>query len=50
VPAGIGAQPWFTSLDVRFRVNSTLSLDLSRSYGFGFEGQRFGQLGVQIFP
>jgi len=50
VPAGIQVQPWFAALDVRFRLTPSLSLDLSRSYGFGFDGQRFGSLGVQIFP
>jgi hypothetical protein len=49
-PNGQMTQPWFTSLDVRFRVTPSLSLDLSRSYGFNFEGQRFGPFGVQIFP
>lgn len=42
--------PWIASADVRFRLNPRLSLELSRSYFFGFEGQRFGSLGVQILP
>ena len=44
------AYPWTLSGDVRFRVTSSLSLDLSRSYFFGFDGQRFGVLGLQILP
>jgi hypothetical protein len=43
-------QPWSASLDVRFRVSPSLSLDLNRSYGFGYLGQRFSSLGFQIFP
>lgn len=43
-------QPWSASADIRFRVNASLSLDLSRSYGFGFDGSRFGTLGFQILP
>ena len=42
--------PWTVSADVRFRLNRSLSLDLSRSYYFGFLGQRFSSLGVQILP
>jgi hypothetical protein len=49
-PNGAIAQPWGVSALVRFRLTRSLSLQLSRSYGFGFEGQRFGAFGVQIFP
>ncbi len=50
VPAGISVQPWFARADVRFRVSSSLAFDISRSYGFGYNGQRFGGIGFQIFP
>jgi|GEM_PF-1696350 len=49
-PTGIGVQPWSLGADVRFRVSRSLSLDISRSYFFGFEGRRFGSFGFQIFP
>lgn len=49
-PSPFIVTPWVASADVRFRLNSRLSLDLSRSYYFGFEGQRFSSLGVQILP
>jgi hypothetical protein len=49
-PNGAIAQPWGVSALVRFRLTRSLSLQLSRSYSFGFEGQRFGSFGVQIFP
>lgn len=49
-PPGIAVQPWFASFDVRFRVSSSLAFDVSRSYGFGYNGQRFGSIGFQIFP
>jgi hypothetical protein len=42
--------PWTLGGDLRFRVNSSLSLDISRTYFFGFDGQRFGVLGLQILP
>jgi hypothetical protein len=42
--------PWTLSGDLRFRVTHLLSLDLTREYFFGYEGQRFGVLGVQILP
>jgi hypothetical protein len=44
------AYPWTLSGDVRLRITPSLSLDLSREYFFGFEGQRFGALGLQILP
>jgi len=50
LPAGVTATPWSTSADVRFRVLPTLSIELGRSYYFGFEGQRFGTWTFQIFP
>ncbi len=50
IPSGAFAQPWGVSALVRFRLTRSLSLQLSRSYSFGFEGQRFGSFGVQIFP
>jgi hypothetical protein len=49
-PPGIALQPWLASFDVRFRVSSSLAFDVSRSYGFGFNGSRFGTIGFQIFP
>ncbi|HXM19306.1 MAG TPA: hypothetical protein VN934_10935 [Candidatus Tumulicola sp.] len=49
-PSTLIIQPWFASADVRFRLTPSLALELSRSYSFGFEGQRFGSLGFQIFP
>ena len=49
-PFGATAQPWGVSALVRFRVTRSLSLQVSRSYNFGFEGQRFGAFSVQIFP
>ena len=42
--------PWVLNADVRFRVSQSLSIDLYRSYFFGFNGQRFGSLGFQILP
>ncbi len=44
------AYPWTLSGDLRFRVTRSLSLDLSRTYFFGFDGQRFGVLGLQLLP
>jgi hypothetical protein len=49
-PAPPFAYPWTLSGDFRFRVTRTLSLDLSREYFFGYLGQRFGSLGLQILP
>lgn len=49
-PPGISVQPWFASLDVRFRVSRSLAFDVSRSYGFGYLGQRLGSIGFQILP
>ena len=49
-PPGISVQPWSASLDVRFRVSGSLAFDVSRSYGFGYLGQRFGGFGFQILP
>ena len=49
-PSGVGVEPWSLGADVRFRVSRSLSLDVSRSYFFGFEGRRFGTYGIQIFP
>lgn len=42
--------PWILSANVRFRVTPSLALQFSRDYFFGFNGQRFGTLGFQIFP
>jgi hypothetical protein len=44
------AYPWALSGDLRFRVTRSLSLDLTRSYYFGFDGQRYGVLGLQLLP
>ncbi|MFI5389239.1 MAG: hypothetical protein ACHQY2_05925, partial [Candidatus Eremiobacterales bacterium] len=49
-PPGIMVQPWFASLDVRFRVSRSLAFDVSRSYSFGYLGQRLGSIGFQILP
>jgi len=49
-PPGISVQPWAADFDVRFRVSSSLAFELSRSYGFGYFGQRYGPLGFQVFP
>lgn len=50
LPAGVLVTPWVASGDVRFRVNRALSIELGRSYYFGFLGQRFGTLTFQLFP
>jgi hypothetical protein len=49
-PSGLAVIPWGVSGIVRFRVTQSLSLQLTRSYFFGYEGERFGVLGVQILP
>ncbi len=49
-PTAVYVTPWTLFANVRFRVNRSLSLQLSRSYYFGFEGQHFSSFGVQIFP
>lgn len=49
-PSGLIVQPYSLALDMRVRLGRSLMLDLSRSYAFGFEGQRFGPLGVQVLP
>jgi hypothetical protein len=49
-PSGISVEPWTLGADVRFRVSSSLSLDISRSYFIGPEGRRFGSIGIQVFP
>ena len=49
-PNGAFAIPWSLFGTVRFRVSRSLSLQLSRSYFFGYNGQRFGALGLQILP
>jgi hypothetical protein len=50
LPAGVTVTPWSVSADTRFRVNRYLSVELGRSYFFGFEGLRFGTWTVQVFP
>ena len=50
LPTGIIATPWSAGADVRFRLVPTLSVELGRSYYFGFEGQHFGTWTFQIFP
>jgi len=42
--------PWSVNGDVRFRINPSLSLELNRTYYFGFLGQRYSAWGIQIFP
>jgi hypothetical protein len=49
-PNGAFAIPWSLFGSMRFRVTRSLSLQLSRSYYFGYNGQRFGALGLQILP
>jgi len=49
-PNGSFAIPWSLFGTLRFRVTRSLSLQLSRSYFFGYNGQRFGALGLQILP
>jgi hypothetical protein len=49
-PSTLTIQPWFATGDIRFRLTPSLAIELSRSYSFGFEGQRFGSFGVQLFP
>ncbi len=49
-PTGISVQPWQLSGTLRFRATRSLSIELTRSYFFGFSGQRFGGLSVQILP
>ena len=49
-PAGVSATPWQLSAALRFRATRSLSIELTRSYFFGFNGQRFSGLGVQILP
>jgi hypothetical protein len=50
LPGGVLVTPWVTGADVRFRVNRALSIELGRSYYFGFLGQRFSSLTFQLFP
>ena len=50
LPTGVFVTPWSVSADTRFRVNRYLSLEVGRSYFFGFEGLRFGTWSLQIFP
>lgn len=49
-PTPLVVIPWTLTADVRFRINQSLALDLSRSYFFNFNGQRFSSLGFQILP
>ncbi|PZR60824.1 MAG: hypothetical protein DLM53_10740 [Candidatus Eremiobacter antarcticus] len=49
-PSPPAVPPWTLLADVRFRVTPSLSLDLSRSYFFGYNGRRFGSFGFQILP
>jgi hypothetical protein len=49
-PSPLAVTPWSLFGDVRFRVTPSLSLDISRTYFFGFNGERFGALGLQILP
>jgi len=50
LPAGVTVTPWVVGADVRFRVYQGLTVELGRSYYFGFEGQRFGTVTFQLFP
>ncbi|MBV8172895.1 MAG: hypothetical protein JO219_13290 [Candidatus Eremiobacteraeota bacterium] len=50
LPAGVVVTPWVVGADVRFRVYQGLTVELGRSYYFGFEGQRFGTITFQLFP
>jgi hypothetical protein len=49
-PSGISVAPWTLFSTLRFRATRSLSLQLSRGYFFGFNGQRFGAFGLQILP
>ena len=50
LPGGVTVTPWSVSGDARLRVNRFLSVEVGRSYFFGFEGLRFGTWSFQIFP
>ena len=49
-PAGESVTPWQVSASLRFRATRSLSIEVTRSYFFGFNGERFSGLGVQILP
>ena len=49
-PEGLFLQPWFLAADIRFRVNRSLALDVSRSYNFNYQGRTWGGFGFQILP
>jgi len=49
-PQGEPVQPWGVSATLRFRATRSLSIELTRSYAFNYNGQHFGVLGVQVLP
>ncbi len=49
-PSPITVTPWSLSGDLRFRVTPSLAFDVTRTYFFGFNGERFSALGLQILP
>jgi hypothetical protein len=49
-PSGLEETPWEATAQLRFRATPSLSIELTRSYFFGFNGERFSGFGVQLFP
>ena len=49
-PAGLAETPWELTAQLRFRATRSLSIEVTRSYFFGYNGERFSGLGVQLFP
>jgi len=49
-PSGVTVQPWELSGTLRFRATRSLSIEVTRSYFFGFNGERFSGLGLQLLP
>ncbi|MBV8460323.1 MAG: hypothetical protein JO009_05495 [Candidatus Eremiobacteraeota bacterium] len=49
-PAGLAETPWEVTAQLRFRATRSLSIELTRSYFFGYNGERFSGFGVQLLP
>ena len=49
-PNGEVVTPWEVSATLRFRATRSLSFEVTRSYFFGFNGQRYSGLGLQLLP
>ena len=49
-PAGLAETPWEATAQLRFRATRSLSIELTRSYFFGYNGERFSGFGVQLLP